>query len=74
MISARPVTAARGKPPPSDFAVTQMSGPYRIASGWWEGERGHERDYHFVETRTGEVLWIFYDRVLRRWFVQGVVD
>ena len=55
-------------------AVTAMLGPYRIASGWWESERGHERDYHFVETRTGELLWIFYDRVQRRWFVQGVVD
>ena len=26
MISARPVTAARGKPPPRDFAVTRISG------------------------------------------------
>jgi protein ImuB len=50
-----------------------MFGPYRVASGWW-GERKHERDYHFVETRTGELLWIFYDRALRRWFVQGAVD
>jgi protein ImuB len=55
-------------------AVTAMLGPYRIATGWWEQDRGHERDYHFVETRTGELLWIYYDRVQRRWFVQGVVD
>jgi protein ImuB len=54
-------------------AVSSMFGPYRIASGWW-GEGKHERDYHFVETRTGELLWIFYDRALRRWFVQGAVD
>lgn len=55
-------------------AVAAMHGPYRIATGWWEPERGCERDYHFVETRTGELLWIFYDRTRRRWFVQGVVD
>jgi protein ImuB len=54
-------------------AVLSMFGPYRVASGWW-GQDAHERDYHFVETRTGELLWIFYDRALRRWFVQGVVD
>ncbi len=54
-------------------AVAAMFGPYRVASGWW-GEGKHERDYHFIETRTGELLWIFYDRALRRWFVQGVED
>jgi protein ImuB len=55
-------------------AVSAMFGPYRVSSGWWEQEGGCERDYHFVETRKGELLWIFYDRVSRRWFVQGVVD
>ena len=55
-------------------ALSAMFGPYRMASGWWSGQGAHERDYHFVETRTGEVLWVFYDRATRRWFVQGFVD
>jgi len=54
-------------------AVASMFGPYRTTTGWWLPQ-GHERDYHFVETRTGELLWIFYERAQRRWFLQGVVD
>jgi protein ImuB len=53
-------------------AVTSMQGPYRIAGGWWTRRR--ERDYYYVETRTGELLWLFYDRPLRRWFLHGTVD
>lgn len=53
-------------------AVTAMHGPYRIAGGWWTRRR--ERDYHFIETQRGEVLWVFYDRATRRWWLQGEVD
>jgi protein ImuB len=53
-------------------AVTAMHGPYRIAGGWWTRRR--ERDYHFVETQQGEVLWVFYDRTQRKWYLQGEVD
>jgi protein ImuB len=53
-------------------AVAAMHGPYRIAGGWWTRRR--ERDYYYVETRTGELLWLFYDRPLRRWFLHGTVD
>jgi protein ImuB len=53
---------------PSAFA----GGPFRLSGGWWR--RPVERDYYFVETRHGEVLWVFYDRVRRRWFVQGRVE
>lgn len=53
-------------------AVRAMHGPYRIAGGWWTRRR--ERDYYYVETRTGELLWLFYDRPERRWFLHGVVE
>jgi protein ImuB len=53
-------------------AVIAMFGPYRIAGGWWMRRR--ERDYHFVELQNGELLWIFYDRPRRRWFLHGTVD
>ena len=28
----------------------------------------------FAETQRGELLWVYYDRQRRRWFLQGVVD
>lgn len=52
--------------------VVQMHGPYRLSGGWWH--KRVERDYFYVETQTGEILWLFYDRPRRRWFLQGVVD
>ena len=39
-------------------------------SGWW-WKQPVERDYHFAETKTGENLWVFYDRGKNRWFLQG---
>jgi protein ImuB len=53
-------------------AVEAMHGPVRVGTGWWDIET--ERDYFHVETRTGEVLWIFQDRLRRGWFLQGMVD
>ena len=53
-------------------AVVGMFGAHRIAGGWWLRRR--ERDYHFVELQNGELLWVFYDRVQRRWFLHGCVD
>jgi protein ImuB len=32
------------------------------------------RDYYFVETRRGELLWIYYDRRRRGWFLHGRVE
>jgi protein ImuB len=53
-------------------AVATMSPPARVATNWWATQE--ERDYYFVETRTGEILWIFYDRVRRSWFLHGTVE
>ncbi|MEZ5064993.1 MAG: DNA polymerase Y family protein [bacterium] len=53
-------------------AVERLLGPDRIATGWW-AERT-ERDYYFAETKTGEILWIFFDRAERRWYLHGIVD
>ncbi|MBK1723228.1 DNA polymerase Y family protein [Thiocystis violacea] len=52
--------------------VVRVCGPYVIAGGWWV--RPVHRDYHFAETQKGELLWVFYDRVRRRWFVHGRVE
>jgi len=53
-------------------AIASMQGPYRKSGGWWV--RTVERDYYFVETDAGELLWVFYDRVRRGWYLQGWVD
>jgi hypothetical protein len=55
-------------------AVTAMYGPHRLAGGWWSPRGARERDYYFVETQQGQLLWLFYDRSQRRWFLQGIVD
>jgi protein ImuB len=52
--------------------VTRMQGPFRVSGGWWV--RTVERDYYYAETRRGELLWIYYDRPRRRWFLHGLVD
>lgn len=49
-----------------------LATPSRVSGGWWAREV--ERDYYYAEGDGGELLWVFYDGVRRRWFVQGVVD
>ena len=53
-------------------AVTRLDGPYRVSGGWWA--RTVERDYYYAETQHGEVLWIYYDRPRRHWYLHGYVD
>jgi protein ImuB len=55
-------------------AVRQMFGPHRIAGGWWSPRGARERDYHFVETNHGSLLWMYYDRAKRRWFMHGAIE
>jgi len=53
-------------------AVVRVEGPYVVSGGWWV--RPVHREYHFAETQKGELLWVFYDRARRRWFLQGRVE
>jgi protein ImuB len=52
--------------------VVRVQGPYVVAGGWWN--RKVQREYHFAETQKGDLLWIFYDRARRRWFLHGRVE
>jgi protein ImuB len=52
--------------------VVRVQGPYVVAGGWWN--RKVQREYHFAETQKGDLLWVFYDRDRRRWFLQGRVE
>ncbi len=51
--------------------VERLAGPYRVSGGWWRAEV--ERDYYFAETRRGDLLWVFWDRGRRRWFLHGEI-
>lgn len=57
---------------PKYGAVQKLSGPYVFSGGWWIREI--QREYYFAETRRGDLLWIYYDRFRRRWFLQGWVE
>jgi protein ImuB len=52
--------------------VVRVDGPYIVAGGWWN--RPVRREYHFAETQKGDLLWVYYDRMRRRWFLQGRVE
>ena len=55
-----------------DHAIEHMYGPYRVSGGWWK--RLVERDYYYAQTDHGDLLWLFYDRPRKRWFLHGVLD
>jgi protein ImuB len=50
----------------------RLIGPYIISGGWWR-QLVH-RDYYFCETRRGEMLWVYYDQVRKRWFLHGRIE
>jgi protein ImuB len=52
--------------------IDKLIGPYVFSGGWWNREI--QREYYFAETRRGDLLWLYYDRVRRRWFWQGTVE
>jgi len=55
-----------------NHTIEHMYGPYRVSGGWWK--RLVERDYYYAETDHGDLLWLFYDRPRKRWFLHGVLD
>ena len=52
--------------------LSRLHGPYRVSGAWWV--RTVERDYYYAEMQHGEVLWIYYDRPRRSWFLHGYLD
>ena len=57
---------------PKHGAIDKLTGPYVFAGGWWNKEI--QREYYYAETRRGDLLWLYYDRIRRRWFWQGTVE
>jgi protein ImuB len=57
---------------PEAGAVVRIVGPDVLSGGWWRQEI--HRDYYFAETARGDLLWLFYDRRRRQWFLHGRVE
>ena len=55
-----------------DASVEVMKGPYVISGGWWRSEIC--REYSFLRTRKQEWLWVFRDKIRRRWFLHGRIE
>ncbi|MBN2716127.1 MAG: hypothetical protein JXX14_09755 [Deltaproteobacteria bacterium] len=53
------------------MAVKEMTGPYIVEGGWWISDIC--REYYFAKTES-EVLWVYFDRHRRQWFLQGKVE
>jgi hypothetical protein len=53
--------------------VVGCAGPYRFAGEWW-GDEPFARDDFDVATADGALLRVYFDRIQRRWFVDGVYD
>ena len=52
--------------------VRELAGPYLVSGGWWRS--AVHREYYFVRMQDGDMLWIYYDRLRRRWRCQGQVE
>jgi protein ImuB len=52
--------------------VDHMTGPYIVSGGWWNREI--HREYHYARTEDGEILWVYYDRHRRRWYLAGRLE
>lgn len=53
-------------------AVVKADGPYVVSGGWWREEV--HREYRYVHTLSGDILWVYFDKKRRRWFLQGGVE
>lgn len=53
-------------------SVNHCLGPYIVSGGWWHSSV--HREYYFVETHRGRILWLYYDRRRRRWYLHGEVE
>jgi len=57
---------------PEAGPIVRLVGPDVLSGGWWRREI--HRDYYFAETARGDLLWLFYDRRRRQWFLHGRVE
>ncbi|MCP4603431.1 MAG: DNA polymerase Y family protein [Proteobacteria bacterium] len=72
-LQTRPVVGPRGchLEGMGEAPATRVSGPYVVSGGWWAREV--HREYHFAETEAGRILWVYFDKKRRCWFLHGEV-
>ncbi len=63
---------AEMRPELNQVTVLRSFGPFMVSGGWWR--QSVERAYFYAEMQSGEIIWIYYDRLRRRWFQQGRVE
>lgn len=49
-----------------------LNGPYIVSGGWWA--KAVHREYYFAEAADGRILWVYFDRQRRSWFLHGEVE
>ena len=49
-----------------------INGPYVLSGGWWNREI--HREYYFVQTQKGDILWVYFDAKRKQWFIHGTVE
>ncbi len=54
-------------------AVTDINGPERIQTDWWNDSPVH-RDYYRVTVQSGSTFWIYLDITSDTWHLHGVFD
>lgn len=59
--------------PPHQTSPQRILGPYSTSGFWWRQNSIRRNDY-FVESKSGDAQWIFYDKNHRRWYAQGFVQ
>ena len=52
--------------------IENVFGPYIISGGWWK--RLVHREYYYAKTQPGDLQWLYFDQVRKKWFLQGRVE
>jgi protein ImuB len=60
-----PLGAGRGE-------VVELGRPTLLSGGWWD--RAADREYRYAILSSGDVVWLCFDRIARRWSVAGTVE
>ena len=55
-----------------DDGTRIRTGPYIVSGRWWADE--YLREYYYLETADGRVLWVFRDGIRDRWMLQGFLE
>jgi len=50
--------------------LTIIHGPNRVTSHWWA--KLQSRDYFIARQRNGRLLWLYFDRGCRQWYLHGL--